>query len=239
MNSKAGVAAVDRAFEILHAFTSDRPVLSLAEISRITGLYKSTILRLMGSLEKYGFVWQRSDGSYQLGAGLLSLSGVFQDSFDLRQFVMPVLEDLVLQTSEGASFFIRDGEDQVCLFRVEGRHLVRDHSIQQGDRRPLNTSAASTILQHYGEVLPGPLKPGEACVVSIGTVNPEMAAIGVPVFEAGHKVVGAITLSGPAARFMPDLVAQLCNVAVAGCIKLSISLGDSPENFRLVRQKHG
>ena len=67
MNSKAGVAAVDRAFDILHAFTSARPVLSLAEISRITGLYKSTILRLMGSLEKYGFVWQRSDGNYQLG----------------------------------------------------------------------------------------------------------------------------------------------------------------------------
>lgn len=236
MNSKAGVAAVDRAFDILHAFTSARPVLSLAEISRITGLYKSTILRLMGSLEKYGFVWQRSDGNYQLGAGLLSLSGVFQDSFDLRQFVMPILEELVVQTSEGASFFIRDGQDQVCLFRVEGRHVVRDHSIQQGDRRPLNASAASTILLSYGEILPGPLRPEDACIVSIGTVNPEMAAIGVPVFGAGHKVVGAITLSGPSARFVPDYVERLREVAVAGCVKLSISLGDAPDNFRLVRQ---
>ncbi|MDH7973639.1 IclR family transcriptional regulator [Sphingomonas sp. AR_OL41] len=235
MNSKAGVAAVDRAFDILHAFTRDRPVLSLAEIARITGLYKSTILRLMGSLEKYGFVWQRKDGNYQLGAGLLSLSAVFQDAFDLRQFVEPVLEEMVALTSEGASFFIRDGDDQVCLFRVEGRHMVRDHSISQGDRRPLNASAASTILRHYGDAMPAPLRPEDACVISIGTVNPEMAAIGVPVFETGHRISGAITLSGPAARFTPEYVERMRGIAVAGAARLSISLGDTLENFALVR----
>ena len=114
MNSKGGVAAVDRAFEILNAFRADKPILTLAEISKSTGLYKSTILRLMGSLEKYGFIWQRADGTYQLGAGTLALAGVFQEAFDLRQYVEPVLEDLVRESGESASFFIRDGDHQVC-----------------------------------------------------------------------------------------------------------------------------
>lgn len=235
MNSKAGVAAVDRAFDILHAFHKDRPVLTLAEISRVTGLYKSTILRLMGSLEKYGFVWQRADGSYQLGAGLLSLSTVFQDAFDLRQFVEPVLEDLVVQTAEGASFFIRDGEYQVCLFRVEGRHTVRDYALRQGDRRKLNRSAASTILRDYHDMPFAPLTPESACIVSIGSVDPEMAAIGVPVFGAGHKLMGVITLSGPSTRFTEDYVKKLCPIAIDAGVRLSISLGESPARFAQIR----
>lgn len=236
MNSKAGVAAVDRAFDILHAFSHEKPVLSLADISRITGLYKSTILRLMGSLEKYSFVWQRADGSYQLGAGLLSLSSIFQDAFDLRQFVEPVLEDLVSQTNEGASFFIRDGEDQVCLFRVEGRHLVRDHSIRQGDRRPLNNSAASTLLRRFAEPSAAPIQPEDACVVSVGKVNPEMAAVGVPVFQSGHTLAGVMTLSGPSARFTDDYAEGVRAVLLKAGMHLSISLGETPSRFALLRQ---
>lgn len=235
MNSKAGVAAVDRAFDILHAFQQGKPVLTLAEISRITGLYKSTILRLMGSLEKYGFVWQRSDGSYQLGAGLAALSSVFQDAFDLRHFVEPVLEELVAAMAESASFFVRDGDHQVCLFRVEGRHAVRDFSIRQGDRRPLNLSASSTVLRDYENIPYEPLTPAKACIVSVGSVDPEMAAVGAPVFGAGHKLLGAMTLSGPSARFTPDYAAKLCPVLAEAAARLSISLGESPARFAQVR----
>jgi DNA-binding IclR family transcriptional regulator len=234
MNSKAGVAAVDRAFDILHAFRADKPVLSLAEIARATGLYKSTILRLMGSLEKYGFVWQRSDGSYQLGAGLLSLSTVFQEAFDLRQFVEPVLEDLVRQTNEGASFFIRDGGFQVCLYRVEGRLNVRDFSIRLGDRRELNGGAASSVLRNFEDIPYAPLKPDEMVIVSIGNVDPEMSAIGAPIFGSGHKLLGALTLSGPTARFTEDYVEKLRPAAIKASVRLSVSLGETLGRFALI-----
>jgi DNA-binding IclR family transcriptional regulator len=45
------------AFAILNAFKSDDPhMLSLAELARRTGLYKSTILRLLASLEHAWFI---------------------------------------------------------------------------------------------------------------------------------------------------------------------------------------
>ena len=147
----------------------------------------------------------------------------------------PVLEDLVAQTAEGASFFIRDGEHQVCLFRVEGRHIVRDYSIRQGDRRPLNRSAASTILCDYDTTAYAPLTPDNACVVSIGKVNPEMGAIGVPVFGTGHKLVGALTLSGPSVRFTDDYVAKLRPIAIDAAARLSVNLGETPARFAQVR----
>ncbi|GLT01434.1 transcriptional regulator [Sphingobium jiangsuense] len=234
MNSKAGVAAVDRAFDILHAFTREKPVLTLAEIARATGLYKSTILRLMGSLEKYGFVWQRADGSYQLGSGLLALSAIFQDSFELRDYVQPVLEELVAATNEGASFFIRDDEYQVCLFRIDGRHAIRDYSIRLGDRRVLNEGAASTILRRFETPSAQPVRPEDFCVVSVGRVDPEMAAMSMPVFGAGHALLGTISLSGPSLRFTPDYVEKLRPLLREACVRLSINLGETPARFALL-----
>jgi len=61
-NAEGGVAAVDRAFAILSAFSIEQDCLALAEIARRTGLYKSTILRLIASLEKAGFVRRLTDG---------------------------------------------------------------------------------------------------------------------------------------------------------------------------------
>lgn len=236
MNSKAGVAAVDRAFDVLHAFRKDKPVLTLAEISRITGLYKSTILRLLGSLEKYGFVWQRADGSYQLGAGLLSLASIFQDSFHLREFVEPVLEQLVSATNESATFFIRDGDAHVSLFRIDGRHTIRDYSIRMGDRRPLNRGAASEVFRRFENGGSGPLSVEDFTSISLGLVEAEMAAIGAPVFGAGHKLIGAVTLAGPIVRFTDDYVEKIRPILMDAAIGLSISLGESPSRFAALRQ---
>jgi len=65
--AQTGVAAVDRAFLILSAFREDDPALSLAVLARRTGLYKSTILRLMQSLMRAGFVTRLPDGNYVVG----------------------------------------------------------------------------------------------------------------------------------------------------------------------------
>ena len=52
MAGAAGVAAVDRALAIRDAFTDQDQKLSLAELAKRTGLYKSTAIRLAKSLEK-------------------------------------------------------------------------------------------------------------------------------------------------------------------------------------------
>ncbi|KAJ8136409.1 hypothetical protein OY671_010377, partial [Metschnikowia pulcherrima] len=80
-----------------------------------------------------------------------------------------------------------------------------------------------------------PLTPDNACVISIGSVDPEMAAVGVPVFGAGHKSMGAITLSGPSARFTDDYVAKSRPIAIDAAARLSINSGETPARFAQVR----
>ncbi|MGH8841220.1 MAG: helix-turn-helix domain-containing protein, partial [Advenella sp.] len=66
-SSENGVAAVDRAIAILQAMSTQATPMALADLARSTGLYKSTLLRLIASLEKASLVARRADGSYVLG----------------------------------------------------------------------------------------------------------------------------------------------------------------------------
>src|SRR4051812_19934699 len=50
------VEAVERALAVLDAFHADRAAMTLSEIASATGFYKSTILRLAGSLERLGYL---------------------------------------------------------------------------------------------------------------------------------------------------------------------------------------
>ena len=79
-----GVAAVSRALSILDAFLGTKGILTLKEISEATDLYKSTVLRLLVSLERFGYVCCLGDKGYQVGPKGAELAAVYQASFDLR-----------------------------------------------------------------------------------------------------------------------------------------------------------
>ena len=64
------VEAVERALTILNAFAADKPELTLAELAVATGFYKSTILRLAGSLERFGYLIRRADGTFRLALAI-------------------------------------------------------------------------------------------------------------------------------------------------------------------------
>ena len=68
-----GVAAVERALTIVSALERANGPVSLADLSRLTGFYKSTILRLMASLEGNGYVTRLRDGGYDLGPAAFRL----------------------------------------------------------------------------------------------------------------------------------------------------------------------
>lgn len=196
----SGVAAVDRAFAVLAALGEGD--LALAEIARRTGLYKSTILRLIASLERAGFVRRLDDGRYAVGAAPLKLADLYQRGFRLADHVLPVLRRLAAATGETASFYVRDGNGRVCLHRVEGDHPVRA-VVREGDRLPLGRGAAGRVLPAFS----GATGAGHDAVrdqgyaASMGEVTPDVASIAAPVFDAAGKLVGAVNLSGPAHRF--------------------------------------
>ena len=199
MADDGGVAAVDRALSILDALTDDR--VTLADLSKRTDLYKSTVLRLLKSLERFGYVLRSTDGSYRLGSKVLHLGSLYQRHFRTSDIVPPVLERIGAELHEGASFYVCEEDKRICLHRVETTRAVRD-SVQVGDRLPLTVGAAGHVLRAFngarGERFDEIRQRMYAS--SFGERDSETAAMAAPVLGPANKLVGALSVSGPRYR---------------------------------------
>lgn len=229
--SNAGVAAVNRALTILDAFRQTSGVLSLKEIAEKTGLYKSTALRLFGSLESFGYIRRLENGSYHLGPKLAELAAVYRESFNLQSYVLPALETVVGEIDESATFYVAEGQSRVCLFRVETSQVIRDH-IRVGDALPIDKGASGKALRHYADGLRQPVSPADLVFTSAGERHPEMAAVAAPVFGVGGTLVGALNASGPKTRFTAKALKQFSRVIQREAVQLSLRLGAPPDRFK-------
>jgi DNA-binding IclR family transcriptional regulator len=223
----SGVAVLDRAFAILNAFgpTDDR--LTLAELSRRTGLYKSTVLRLLGALEYGAFVRKLNDGQYAIGPQPLRLAALYQRSFQVGPVIEPLLQQLSRDLGETASLYVRQGDKRLVLHRVEPTRAVRV-SIRIGEEFPIDKGASSKVLLAFTEGQDPRWSDvrERLWAVSHGERDPETASASVPVFGATGELVGALTLSGPKARFdMPSVITVALTTLLNFAKHATVALG--------------
>ncbi|TDM08575.1 MAG: IclR family transcriptional regulator [Ideonella sp. MAG2] len=200
-----GVAAVDRALSLLKAFEQGEPELSLATLAQRTGLYKSTALRLIASLEHAGLLAKSPQG-YRLGATVARLHQHYTASFSLEAQVMPVLQALVARTQESAAFHVRQGDQRLCLYRVDSPHPLRDH-VRAGDLLPLDKGAGGRVLLAFsgqrGKLYAAIRQAG--FVTLHGDRSEGLTGISAPVFGANGELQGALTLTLPTSRMKVGL----------------------------------
>lgn len=225
-SDKGGVAALERAFAILAAFTPSDAGLTLAELAARTGLYKSTILRLIQSLLQHRFLQRLDDGRYQIGPAPLILGALYQRNLKLGDVLLPLMRELGAACGESVSFYIRDGDVRVCLHRVDSRHTVRDH-VAEGDVLPLQQGSGGRVLGAFAG-LPG--EPYERirrdyCCHSFGERDPDTAGISAPVFGAGQRLLGALTVAGPRARIDPAFVDRMRAPLLQAALRATVALG--------------
>lgn len=199
-DASSGVAVLDRAFALLAAFAPTDERLTLTELSRRTGLYKSTVLRLLGALEHGGFIRKLDDGLYAIGPAPMRLAANYQRSFRIDSIVEPLLAQLSQTLGETASFYVRAGPRRLVLSRVEPTRAVRV-SIRIGEEFDVQRGASGKVLLAFGEG-----EEGDGAVrarlwaTSYGERDPETASASVPVFGAQGELKGALTISGPLSR---------------------------------------
>jgi DNA-binding IclR family transcriptional regulator len=222
-----GVAAVSRAFTILMAVADETGSSTLAELSRATGFHKSTILRLLGTLESGGFVTRLHDGSYLLGPSAFRLGLAYEQQNPLQRQVVPVLRDLVEAGTESASFHVRHGPStRICLFRVNSKHPTVDR-LEPGTVLPLDRGAPGKVLLAFDGKRPPEFEAIRAAgfAVSKGERDPSCAAVSAPVFGPDGRIAGAISLSGPGERFSEDAIERMRRILLPAAEELSQALG--------------
>ncbi len=219
------VEAVERALTVLNAFHAAKPAMTLGEIATATGLYKSTILRLAGSLERLGYLVRGDNGVFRLGPALWRLGSIYRAQFDLGDAIRPELRRLVEATGETASFYIRQRQSRVCLFRHNSPHPARHH-LDEGAELPLTAGASAHVLVAFADGKGAKAKAVKTrgYAISLGERDPQVAAVAVPVFDLAGEFRGALAISGLIGRFEQKARASALAQLLASANRLRATL---------------
>lgn len=217
-----GAAAVDRALSLLAAFRAGDVSLSVTELAGRTRLYKSTVLRLLASLAHAGLLRKTPDGLWALGPEVARLAALYTASFSLEDVVLPVMKALVAKTGESVALHVRQGDQRLCLYRVDSPQLLRDH-VRAGDVLPLDRGAGGRVLLAFdgakGKVYDKVRNDGY--ILSIGDRVPGLVGISAPIWKGTGLLVGALTLTVPESRFKDRFVEDLRASATNLCEQLA------------------
>lgn len=221
-DAKLTVRSVERALDILLCFT-DSTDLSLTEIAQRISLHKSTVHRLLASLEGRGFVLRDpSTDRYRLGYRVWELSANLTQSDEPALILLPEMERLRDLVGETISLYVRDGIERIRIQAVQSNHSVR-RVAPVGARLPLYVGASSKVLVAYAApevlqmLLNSPQFPEninkQSFVMQINDIREAgyatsfeeresgATAMAAPIFDRNGKLFAALSVSGPSSRW--------------------------------------
>lgn len=140
-----GRSVSSRLLEVLFAFDADHPALTVAELTRRTGMPHATVRRLVTELLRAGALQRRDDGRLTVGLRLWQLGTLAPRTESLRTLARPFLEDLYTALRQHVQLAVPDGRDAVITERLSAPRALELVS-RVGGQLPLHCSGVGKIL---------------------------------------------------------------------------------------------
>lgn len=217
------ISSVDNALEVLLAL-SLKEGLSIRELSKELGISRSTLYRILRTLQHKDFVRQDIDTEkYSLGFKVFELGTSVKEKFDIRNIAYPYLKELRDSTGETVQLAAVDKEEIVILEIIQGIGELRifssaglrfpitygnfgkvflaqkpdDKIIKLIEKYPLKKYAVNSIIER--EAFLRNLEEVRSLGFSIGIDDPIDCAfcIASPIFDHNQQIIASIGLSGP------------------------------------------
>ncbi|MGI8974860.1 MAG: IclR family transcriptional regulator [Gaiella sp.] len=235
--------SADRALRILSSFDGERDSLGVTEVAQELGIHKSTVSRLMATLERRGFV--RRDGDrFVPGLELARLARSTDPLSPLVERALPIMERLATAPGEAVTLGVRRGNRVLYVAqRDDGARILR-----VGDwtdrSTPLHSSATGKALLAFSDGrAPGTLERQTPKTIvdpaalerdlqrsrlrGYATIRDELeiglSAAAAPIFDRAGACVAALAVSGPSFRLARSL-ASLGEQCVGAANELTVAL---------------
>jgi IclR family acetate operon transcriptional repressor len=255
MQPSAGTQAVDRAAGLLVEILESGETLTFTDLQRRTGLAKSTLSRLLSSLERHALVARSDDGALRPGAVLTRYAHSGRPDDELIVLAEPHLQTLSEVTGETINLAVRIGYEVEQITQVDSTYLMGNVN-WVGVRVPLHCSALGKVFLAHGATLPEgrlerrtPQTIGSRAVldaeladvrrqgwaVADSELEPGLVALAAPVFGADGAIVAGLSVSGPSVRLTPERFDVIGDLLRTEANSLSQQLGHQPSK----RQKAG
>lgn len=241
-NDPRSGSVISTMMAVLRCFDSEHRHLGVVEIAEGTGLHKSSISRLMTTLEAERLV-ERDPVTrrYSLGLGLLSVAGTLLADLDVRRAAYPVLVELAQRTDESCSLMIWTGEESVCVEQVASSQTIKHTTAIGTSYSTTASSSVRTFLAELGRAEVEALLTGSRLKlqghrsarqlhedlarvvrdgVAINDGDTDPAEVGVSAVVRDHRGVAVATVLVSAPRYRTDAdrvaaLAQDCRWAAA------------------------
>ncbi|UVO30468.1 IclR family transcriptional regulator [Bradyrhizobium arachidis] len=252
-DSSLFVNSIQKAVSVLNAFSRERPRLTLAAITRLTGLDKSAAQRFLYTLHQLGLVRKDDETKqYSLSPRLLEFAYAYTYSDGLIERAQPFLVEAHEKTRETVNLMVLDGTDIILVSRIPGEHVVT-MNIQVGFRMPALYSATGRAIvsrldpKQRDQVIrttkyhqytdrsvsdPSEMRKLLEKAASEGFVLTQSQyfygdiSIAAAVIDGSKTVLGAVSLSVPESRMtVQEAREKLVPVTIEAARKVSLSMG--------------
>lgn len=248
------VRALERALDILDAFTLATPELTITKLAERTGLPKSTVIRLVSILIERRYLERPADAeSVRIGVRAFEVGSVYIQSTSLEAEARPIMARLAEQTGQTANLGILDGRDVVHLavaapdrpLRYWATIGKREEAHYTGLGKVLMAALRDEELARFFEagelarktaktlVEPAALRAELERTRARGYgIDDEESNLGIyciaaPIVDHEGAVIAAISISGSKAEFSPDLTPAYIDAVRQASHDISARFGGS------------
>jgi IclR family acetate operon transcriptional repressor len=242
------VRAVDRALDILMAFTAADYELSAGDLLKRVELSRPTLYRLLSTLEQNGFIISVGEPQrFRLGPSVAHLAHVWTSSLDIGDVAKPILRRIWEHTAETVALFVPQGAYRACIAELpSSQPLSFKRGVGYRERIVLGASGrvilahagigarelqeyakgTSVDLRKYPEELELIRQRGYA--ISEEELIQGAVAVAAPFFNGAGQVAGSIVVFGPSARLDAARIEGLGKLLVTEAESMSKALGLKP-----------
>ena len=194
--------SVQRILAVFECYTPRKTSLTIQEIADGIHLPKSTVFRIVQSLEKAGYLVRMEDLRYCLSFRFTRLAGLVKSTLDIREIARPIMSDLAERTRETVAIHTVMGRSRVCIDSMASQVSGLRYVAQPGEQIALQAGSASKLLLAFMQ--PSQLVPILPAVARItkrtqGELQAEFARIRSQGYSVSHgeRLLGLSAISAP------------------------------------------
>jgi len=245
------VQSVKRALSILETLAQNSADLGVSDLGRALGLSKSTVHRLLATLEEAGYVQSSSPGRYALGIKAFEVGSAVLNRMGLRKVALGPMQELADLTRETVNLALLDGLEIVYIDRIECSEPLR-MDLQVGRRVPTHCSALGKAIlafldpREFEDIMSRLSFPRYTArtITSGDALRRELAAtreqgysvdneeyiegircVAAPIFDYRSRPVAALSVAGPSVRLTMDRIGSVAQLLLTATQSISRGLG--------------
>ena len=245
------IHSINRAIQILNSLTSKKEM-GITELSKKLNLHKSTVYRILITLEDESIVARNNfSQKYRLGMKLFELGNIVKEQIEIKNYALPFMGELAQKTEESVGLSIIMDSKKVYIEKIESLKEIRQ-IIELGKSFPLYSAASGKCLLAFMQnnkinkiiqeekliklapntitdpvILKKQLKQirREGYAVSIEETFVDSISIAAPILDSTGKSVAAISVYGPFSRFTTKKIHKYILLVKKAAQDISNSIG--------------